>query len=197
MKVGADTNCCQVLGGAGQACVIDSLINPTASVLILEGKFQEGETLKSLSGKDLPEETIDGYRIMSQSYFHFVNKETDVEIEGVDYVYNKYFILDNIEASFSLMKDFKKIFGINFDEAYKMLSSHAADKGYDPIMVGKSFSPKIITENVSGSSGDDNRLFAHSEKYTDFSNKDFVVLDKDLDNKIARYFGINRIYKNI
>ena len=165
--------------------------------MILEGKFQEGETLKSLSGKDLPEETIDGYRIMSQSYFHFVNKETDVEIEGVDYVYNKYFILDNIEASFSLMKDFKKIFGINFDEAYKMLSSHAADKGYDPIMVGKSFSPKIITENVSGSSGDDNRLFAHSEKYTDFSNKDFVVLDKDLDNKIARYFGINRIYKNI
>lgn len=197
MKVGADTNCCQVLGGAGEPCVIDSLINPTASVLILEAKFEGEETLRSLSGKNLPEQTVDGYRIISQSYFHFVEKETDVEVEGIDFIYNKYFVLDNIEASFSSMKDFKKLFSISFDEAYKRLSSHAIGLGYSPIIVGKSFSPEIIKQNTSGSSSSDNRTFTHTKKYTDFSSKDFVVLDKSLDAKMARYFGINRIYKNI
>jgi len=197
MKVGADTNCCQVLGGAGEPCVIDSVINPTSSVLILEAKFEEEESLKSLSGKSLPEATVDGYRIIAQSYFHFVEKETEVEVGGQKFMYNKYFVLDNIETSFSSMQSFYEIFNISFDGAYKSLSDHVIKIGYDPILVGKGFSPEIIKKNTSGRSNSDDRIFAHDKKYTDFKKEDFVVLNKNLDDKMARYMGINAIYKII
>lgn len=51
LSIGIETNCCQQLGGAGEGAAIDSLINPLAGVLILEGA---------------------GGEVIAQSYFHYV-----------------------------------------------------------------------------------------------------------------------------
>lgn len=69
-QVGGDTDCCQIIGGAGEQAAIDSFINPTAGVVVLESN--QGGT----------------WRLVSQSYFHVFNLE-----DG-----KKGLILDNIEA---------------------------------------------------------------------------------------------------
>lgn len=70
-QVGLDTNCCQAIGNHGEAAAIDSFINPTAGVLLLEF-FIKGS-----------------WELMCQSYFHGV----------VENGKKKYFILDNIEKT--------------------------------------------------------------------------------------------------
>ena len=50
-SIGAETDCCQRIGGAGEEAAIDSFINPMASVLVLSY----------------------GDKIIGQSYFHIVN----------------------------------------------------------------------------------------------------------------------------
>ena len=70
-KVGADTNCCQRIGGAGEAAAIDSYINPLAGVLLLK------------IGQDL----------LAQSYFHYVPEDNGLildNIEANDKNLNKY-----------------------------------------------------------------------------------------------------------
>jgi hypothetical protein len=62
-RVGADTNCCQRIGGAGENAVIDSFINPLAGVLILK----HGEIL------------------LAQSYFHWVPEQNGVILDNVEY----------------------------------------------------------------------------------------------------------------
>ena len=52
-QVGADTNCCQAIGSAGEAAAIDSFVNPYAGVILLK---------------------LDGV-LVSQSYFHWLEKE--------------------------------------------------------------------------------------------------------------------------
>lgn len=69
-QVGGDTDCCQIIGGAGEQAAIDSFINPTAGVVVLESN--QGGT----------------WRLVSQSYFHVFNLEDGKA--GL--------ILDNIEA---------------------------------------------------------------------------------------------------
>ncbi len=54
-SIGAETNCCQRIGGVGEDAAIDSFINPTASVLTV---------------------SYDG-RLISQSYFHIVSVPPD------------------------------------------------------------------------------------------------------------------------
>ena len=68
-SVGADTDCCQTIGGAGEAAAIDSFINPYAGVLLLEVK------------------TNSSWGLAAQSYFHYA-----------EYDKKKAIILDNIEA---------------------------------------------------------------------------------------------------
>lgn len=68
-SVGADTGCCQAIGGAGQAAAIDSFINPYAGVLLLESK------------------TNSSWGLAAQSYFHYTKYDN-----------KKAIILDNIEA---------------------------------------------------------------------------------------------------
>ena len=157
----------------------------------------EGETLLSLSGQEVPAETSSGWRIMAQSYFHYSDNTFEVSIDNKKYNYNSYFILDNIQASFGDMDKFYKIFNINFDDAYKKLSEHVTKNGFNPILIGKDFSPRIINKNVSGSSDIDPRHFEYDKKYTDFKTKDFVVLDKKVIDKKSRLFQINSMYKEV
>jgi len=69
-SIGVETNCCQTIGGAGEAAAVDSFINPYAGVLLLESKDTKG------------------WQLAAQSYFHYVELEDD----------EKGIILDNIEA---------------------------------------------------------------------------------------------------
>lgn len=61
-KVGADTDCCQRVGGAGEEAAIDSFINPLAGVLIL---------------------TKDN-SLISQSYFHYVPEQNGLILDNVE-----------------------------------------------------------------------------------------------------------------
>jgi hypothetical protein len=75
LRMGVESNCCQRVGGAGEAAARDSFINPLAGVVILEWKNEEGE-----------------YVLLTQSYFHFVPKDNS-------------YILDNIEKDGSNVRD--------------------------------------------------------------------------------------------
>lgn len=73
--VGADTNCCQVLGGVGEAAAIDSYINPYAGVLVL-------------------------YRndvLMSQSYFHWQKEDNILILDNVESNYS------NLEPAYAAL----------------------------------------------------------------------------------------------
>ena len=61
--IGADTDCCQRVGGAGEMAAIDSFISPLASVLIL----YKNDT------------------IISQSYFHYVPEENGLILDNVEW----------------------------------------------------------------------------------------------------------------
>ena len=67
LRIGVESNCCQALGNIGKEAAVDSVINPTAGVLILEDKFS---------------------KLLSQSYFHITPTDKDGEYT---------IILDNIE----------------------------------------------------------------------------------------------------
>lgn len=60
--VGVDTNCCQRIGGAGEAASIDSFINSQAGVLVL--KYND--------------------EIVSQSYFHYVPDDNGFILDNVE-----------------------------------------------------------------------------------------------------------------
>lgn len=61
-QVGAQTNCCQRIGGAGEDAAIDSFINPLAGVLVLK------------KGGDL----------IAQSYFHYVPEDNGYILDNVE-----------------------------------------------------------------------------------------------------------------
>lgn len=61
-SVGADTNCCQVLGGAGNNAAIDSFINEYAGVLVLK----------------------DDNGLISQSYFHWLEEENYLILDNIE-----------------------------------------------------------------------------------------------------------------
>lgn len=69
LRVGIESNCCQRIGGVGEAAAKDSFVNPLAGVLILEWENNNGEWV-----------------LLTQSYFHYVPKDNS-------------FILDNIESN--------------------------------------------------------------------------------------------------
>lgn len=61
--VGLETDCCQRIGGAGEAAAIDSFINPLAGVLVLRGPRNE---------------------IISQSYFHYIPENNSYILDNVE-----------------------------------------------------------------------------------------------------------------
>jgi len=61
-SVGAATDCCQRVGGAGEEAAIDSFINPLAGVIVL--KYND--------------------RLIAQSYFHYVPKDNGLILDNVE-----------------------------------------------------------------------------------------------------------------
>ena len=61
-QIGADTECCQRMGGAGEDAAIDSFINPFAGVLVCK---------------------YDG-SLISQSYFHWVPEQKGIILDNVE-----------------------------------------------------------------------------------------------------------------
>jgi len=70
-KVGIDTDCCQRIGGVGEAAAIDSFVNPLAGVVILEIK-NNGE-----------------WDIAAQSYFHYVPKKNLIILDNIESIMKK------------------------------------------------------------------------------------------------------------
>ena len=88
-SIGVDTNCCQRIGGAGEAAAIDSFINPTASVIILEVNSNSR------------------WNIISQSYFHVVSEGNYFILDNIEA--GKY---DNDSLKSMISFDFFEVYGI-------------------------------------------------------------------------------------
>jgi hypothetical protein len=73
--IGSQTDCCQRIGGAGEASAIDSYINPQAGVLVCEWKNNNA------------------WEILAQSYYHYI-----------DVAPKKGYILDNVEINEPVVK---------------------------------------------------------------------------------------------
>lgn len=66
-SIGAETNCCQILGGVGEGAAIDSFINKFAGVLVVEF-------------------LINGdWKIATQSYFHYVPEDKSYILDNVEH----------------------------------------------------------------------------------------------------------------
>jgi len=89
--VGADTNCCQRIGGVGHNAAADSFINPLAGVLLMEVKYESSWVMGS------------------QSYFHYVPSNNGLILDNVEYnsgnCYNffnsKKYDIETLYAAFS------------------------------------------------------------------------------------------------
>ena len=79
-QVGADTNCCQMIGGAGENAAIDSFVNYLAGVFLLEVYNND----------------INDYELLCQSYFHYIPEDNGI-------------ILDNIENTSGISSNKKEI----------------------------------------------------------------------------------------
>jgi len=157
-RVGIDTDCCQAIGGQGASAAIDSFINPSAGVVVLEVN------------------TNSQWELASQSYFHFAT------IDGEDgKPSKKAIILDNIEAG-KLKEKYTKKFGSNFyEKAYAILGRYLKDKGFDIVGCGIKYTYVFYPESFGKNSiQKDPRHFEitkHSEvAYTDFRAESFYNL---------------------
>jgi hypothetical protein len=151
-RVGVDTNCCQTVGGAGQAAAIDSFINPKAGVVLLEAN------------------TVSGWSLAAQSYFHYVEINKDNKKE-------KGIILDNIEAG-RLIYLYNKEF---YRNAYATLGLHLKNKGFSLVGCGIEYTEVINSNDFQISRlKDDPRHFEVEDneltRYTDFSPSSFLNL---------------------
>lgn len=198
LRAGIDTNCCQYLGGAASSIVYDYIGNPSASILILEFKPKENFNYFTRSGESLPAKTKDGYHIVSQSIVHYQEKEFNLEINQKNKIYEKFFILDNIESAFVSVDFFEEHYGIKYIDVYRKLSKKIERKGYGSLIIGSSFT-KFFDESIRGSSSElDPRSFVYSSQrggiYSDFKASNFMVLDSEEIKKESRFKSLRRIY---
>jgi hypothetical protein len=107
-KVGAETDCCQRIGGAGETAAIDSFINPEASVLVLN--YQD--------------------KLIAQSYFHYVPAENGLILDNVEANEHvlKYLGLDKLSLS-RLYADYAATLKANFPD----LTYVKCGKGYNKL----------------------------------------------------------------
>lgn len=146
-RVGAATGCCQRLGGLGQPAAVDSYINPLAGVLVLDLK------------------TNDGWKLASQSYFHYVPKDGS-------------YILDNVEKNHNMAMRVYEITGYgSLEVLYGMLAKYAEKTlGVKYFLSGLGYSK--INENSFGrkSLPADPRSFSVSKKYSDWKARSSLNL---------------------
>lgn len=85
-SIGAETNCCQVLGGIGNDAAVDSFINEYAGVLVLK----------------------DDNGVLSQSYFHWLEKENYLILDNIEVARKTDEQLYAILADYCIKKGFFK-----------------------------------------------------------------------------------------
>jgi len=159
-KIGAETGCCQRLGGIGEKAAIDSYINPLAGVVILEifGENRAG---------------IKKWNLASQSYFHYVPADNG-------------YILDNVEHNMTWAGKIWETTGYSKEKLYAMLAKKIKDT-YDVkyFSIGKRFSKIDDSEFSSLRLGHDPRDFVTKYTYqgrTDWSSGNSInLLDPKFD----------------
>lgn len=204
-RAGILTSCCQFIGGAGSSCVYDAMGNSESSILVLEmspkvdlEELKLKNKLRSGAGISKGE---DGWVLISQSYFHIVDKEVEIKVNDIEKEHNRIFVLDNIESAFLNVSFISDICNTTYENLYVQLSEHVKENGFGPIICGKSFT-RFISDAIDGKMNVDPRSF-HYEKetgakpYTDFSYKDFYVFDKKEMNKEARAITIDQMFRLI
>lgn len=148
-SVGADTNCCQRIGGVGAAAAIDSFINPLAGVLLLESNAM-GEWVT-----------------LSQSYFHFVPNSNGVILDNVEWNSSNIFNIDK-----KIPFDINQLYA-TFAEHIKEknnLNYVRCGTEYNKLKNSMFSSGRIV--------GGDPRHIEHGAKYSDFSSSSHIDLLK-------------------
>lgn len=204
-QVGNDTNCCQAIGNFGEAAAVDSYINSTAGVLLLEMKNSEN------------------WILLSQSYFHVVlenstkkvplardydspdwddsdfealledNKKNNAPVKPAE----KMIILDNIETAQQAVDLATKTWGGDIIKSlYYSLAEYLKAKGWDKVLCGKEWTKAIDEKDFkSATLKSDPRFFEigengikdHLEEYVsdiqDIVDKKINALIKILDKE--------------
>jgi hypothetical protein len=154
-SIGAETNCCQRIGGAGQGAAVDSYINPLAGVILLE--VNDGS----------------GWKLAAQSYFHYVPSLNYIILDNIEAGTTNFNI-----------KTFKLISGISFRDAYGLLGKTLLEKGYNRVLCGMDHTHIINSNDFEVISIDeDPRNFEIEEEgignlYTDFEEEGSYDLGK-------------------
>ena len=165
LRIGIETNCCQRIGGAGEIAARDSFMNPLASVVVLEWKDPEDND----------------WKLLSQSYFHFVPKD-------------KSYILDNVETNAKNVDKFKEKTSISLEEVYAFYASKIKEKlDVKYFLAGKGYS-KIDPYKFSTDSRakdpryfDDRALTRYSQHhYSDYDENNGIDL-------LAPRFDVNDV----
>tara|TARA_B100000131_G_scaffold322521_1_gene376742 strand:- start:8303 stop:11149 length:2847 start_codon:yes stop_codon:yes gene_type:complete len=189
-QVGADSNCCQVIGGMGASAAVDSFINKYAGVVILETITADNDWV-----------------LVSQSYFHYVpsdfSKPRSPSRSNTDWRddSDSMIILDNIETSPHAEEALRSI-NYTADELYSLLAKHLEDQGIGHVLVGKAYT-RIINHHKfdSAALNSDPRVFMANdpytgEPYTDFNIRESIDLlspkfdltdDRGIDEKRAKH----------
>ena len=201
-RAGILTSCCQFIGGAGSSCVYDAMGNSESSILVLE--MSPNVDLESLklktklrSGAQISS-CEDGWILISQSYFHIVDKKVEIKVNNIGKEHDRIFILDNIESAFVNISFISDICNTTYENLYVQLSEHVKENGFGPIICGKSFT-RFITGATDGKMDVDPRSFYYKQQtgvkpYTDFSPKGFYVFDKKEIEKEARIMAIDKMF---
>jgi len=147
-SIGLETSCCQHINGVGKNAAIDSYVNPLAGVLILEINTEVG------------------WKIASQSYFHYVQSDHG-------------YILDNVEASL-YGRGAEYHIGYSMDDMYAAWATHVESKlRAKYVLCGKRFTKLDPDRFKKKSLRCDPRDFVYEYKYqgrTDWSPRSSIDL---------------------
>lgn len=145
--VGSDTDCCQRIGGIGENAAIDSFVNPMAGVLLLEANI-DGE-----------------WKVVSQSYFHYVSKDNGV-------------ILDNVETNHANRISLMSKIPQNINDLYAAFARYLVNQGQiEYVRCGKSYN-KLDNSKFTGASFRNDPRHFETSKYTDFKPSSHIDLLK-------------------
>ena len=149
-SIGAETDCCQILGGEGEDAAIDSFINGTAGVIVVEFKDEKGR-----------------WHLATQSYFHYVPE-------------SKSYILDNIEHNEQIAAHARDMTGLSIEELYALWAQEMKTKvpELQYVGVGKSYT-KINLDGFSKLELEEDPREFHEDvddPYSDFDFDDSVNL---------------------
>ena len=146
--IGVETECCQTIGGPGEAAAIDSFINPNAGVIILE--VEDG----------------DKWSIVSQSYFHVVPDKKYFILDNIEAGKKNNIWLES-KIGFSFHEAYavlaKKLLNKGFEKVL-------CGKKFTVVFVNESL---FNSEDI----GDDPRHFEISEQGLDVQYSDFSPSD--------------------